>query len=288
MSFLYSSLTRSVARSALSRPSTFHAPRQAFRTASARQRPFFTWKPILVGAGIAVAATLVWGPSVHLDAVIPPTQAEVNANVTADGTDVTVDPATGIEFPNIIRVAAKTHIPLLTLVGLGVRTVSFLGIKVYSVALYADLRNPNLKFEPNMTPDQKIEHIIRNSACVIRIVPTRSTSYSHLRDAFMRAMQARMNDGRKNGTLTEENAMEVASPVRKLKTLFPNTALAKHTPFDIFLSQPTPGKPRALIFRDLGAIENDWVATEFVLHYFEGDGPSPPLKKSVVERVSSL
>jgi hypothetical protein len=89
MSFLYSSLTRSVARSALSRPSTFHAPRQAYRTASTWQRSFFAWKPILVGAGIAVAATLVWGPSVHLDVAVPPTQAEVSAKVIPDGTDVT-------------------------------------------------------------------------------------------------------------------------------------------------------------------------------------------------------
>jgi len=32
----------------------------------------------------------------------------------------------------------------MTLVGVGVRSVSFLGIKVYSVAFYADLDNPNL------------------------------------------------------------------------------------------------------------------------------------------------
>ncbi len=33
----------------------------------------------------------------------------------------------------------------MTLVGLGVRTVSFIGIKVYSVGFYADLNNPDLK-----------------------------------------------------------------------------------------------------------------------------------------------
>jgi hypothetical protein len=36
----------------------------------------------------------------------------------------------------------------LTLVGVGVRTVSFLGIRVYSVGFYADLDNPNLKASP--------------------------------------------------------------------------------------------------------------------------------------------
>lgn len=93
----------------------------------------------------------------------------------------------------------------------------------------------------------------------------------------MRALQARMVLGRENGTLSEEEAQEVGSPMRKLKTLFPNSPLGKHTPLDIFLTPPTPGRPRALVFRDLGAIESDWVAIEFVLHYFEGAGPSPPV-----------
>lgn len=109
------------------------------------------------------------------------------------------------------------------------------------------------------------------------IVPTRSTSYTHLRDAFMRALQIRLVSGIRDGTLTEEVAQEVASPMRKLKSIFPNAPLAKHAPLDIFLSVPNSSGPRTLVFRDIGSIENDWVATEFVLHYFEGDGPSPPV-----------
>lgn len=145
-----------------------------------------------------------------------------------------------------------------------------------------------------MPPEDKIKYIIRNSSCLIRIglpyfslfphdfltlmvVPTRSTSYTHLRDAFMRALQTRLASGIRDGTLTEEVAQEAASPLRILKSIFPNAPLAKHAPLDIFLSAPSSSRPRALIFRDLGSIENDWVATEFVLHYFEGDGPSPPV-----------
>lgn len=93
----------------------------------------------------------------------------------------------------------------------------------------------------------------------------------------MRALQARMASAKQNGTLSEEEAQAVGSPMRKLKSLFPNSPLVQHTPLDIFLSAPAPGRSRTLIFRDLGAIESDWVATEFVLHYFEGAGPSPPV-----------
>lgn len=56
----------------------------------------------------------------------------------------TVDPATSIAFPNTLRIQSKTPLPTFTLVGVGVRTVSFLGIRVYSVGFYADMDNPRL------------------------------------------------------------------------------------------------------------------------------------------------
>jgi hypothetical protein len=81
----------------------------------------------------------------------------------------------------------------------------------------------------------------------------------------------------KEGALLEEAATEVSSSLRKLKGLFPNSSLSKHTPLDIYLSAPLKDRQRALVFRDLGSVEDDWVATEFALHYFEGSGPSPPV-----------
>lgn len=47
------------------------------------------------------------------------------------------DPATDVVFPTTLELPGT---PKLSLLGLGVRTVSFLGIKVYSVGFYADLR----------------------------------------------------------------------------------------------------------------------------------------------------
>ena len=116
---------------------------------------------------------------------------------------------------------------------------------------------------------------------VDNVVPTRSTSYTHLRDAFMRALQARLSRGVQDGTVTEEIVQKAASPLRTLKGLFPNSALAKHTPLDIFLAPPTPNQPRALVFRDLGSIESDWVAKEFVLNYFGTEAPSPAVRDSL-------
>lgn len=120
------------------------------------------------------------------------------------------------------------------------------------------------------------------------VVPTRSTSYTHLRDAFMRALQTRLARGIKEGTVTEEIAQAASSPLRDLKGLFPNSPLAKHTPLDIFLTAPTPNRSRTLIFRDLGSVENDWVATEFVCNYFDIEAPSAAVRLLVFAYSSSL
>jgi len=65
-----------------------------------------------------------------------------------------VEPATSIEFPTTLRIPSKGALPEFTLIGVGVGVVSFLKIKVYSSAFYADLSNPNLKvtvhFESNL------------------------------------------------------------------------------------------------------------------------------------------
>lgn len=98
----------------------------------------------------------------------------------------------------------------------------------------------------------------------------------------MRSLQSRLALAKKNGTMTEELEYAISSPMRKLRSIFPNSPLGKHTPFDIYLAAPVAGRPRALVFRDMGSIEDDWVATEFVLHYFEGEGPSPPVRSHFI------
>ncbi|KAF7339946.1 p-loop containing nucleoside triphosphate hydrolase protein [Mycena venus] len=218
-------------------------------------------------AGLGLYALL---PRIHLDG------------------DSVVDPDTGISFPRTVRVPGQFKTGPLELVGLGVRTVSFLGIQVYSIGFYADLTSPTLKITSAMSSDEKIEHIVRNSAVLLRIVPTRTTSYTHLRDAFMRALQGRLVDAQKRGALSEDDAQAVAAPMRALKTLFPNSPLAKHASLDLYVPPPAPGQPRPLIFRDLGSVQNNWVATELLLYYFTGSGPSPALKKTTVARLEAF
>ncbi|SJL05906.1 uncharacterized protein ARMOST_09242 [Armillaria ostoyae] len=271
----------------LLRPLALATSARYFSTATRRSnnvlRPRLLKPFLYAGAGL-LGGSFLFGSTIHLDAE----PQEKDTQVAAADQDTIKDPATDIEFPTTLRVTTKVKTPLLSLVGVGVRTVSFLGLKVYSVAFYADLNNPELKITDTMTLDEKIERIVRTCACVIRIVPTRNTSFTHLRDAFVRATGERMVLGRKKGTLSEEEAVEVGLPLRKLKTLFPNSPLKKHTPLDIFLAPPVAGRQRVLIFRDLGGIESDWLAPEFILHYFENNGVSPPLKQTVVARLKDF
>lgn len=106
----------------------------------------------------------------------------------------------------------------------------------------------------------------------------------------MRSLLGRMKLSHTRGTITQDEEEATQSPLRTLKSIFPNAPLAKHTPLDILLTAPSkdPTRQRALIIRDMGAVENDWVAREFFLAYFEGDGVSPPVRSCIPRIVSKL
>ncbi|KAI0702439.1 chalcone-flavanone isomerase-domain-containing protein [Cytidiella melzeri] len=237
------------------------------------------YSPWIWGSALAISAVLMGQSTIKLDSDLP---------YESLPPEETVDPASSISFPNTLQISSKTPFPEMTLVGVGVRTVSFLGIQVYSVGFYANLQNPNLNIPGSASPQEKVEYLVQNSACVLRIVPTRSTSFSHLRDGFMRALQARMVLLRQRGALSKDEELTLQSPLHKFKTMFPNTPLAKHTPLDILLAPPKPRLPRSLIIRDLGSVQHDWLAVQFFMAYFEGDGISPAMKKSVFKRLESL
>lgn len=190
-----------------------------------------------------------------------------------------------MEFPTTLELPGT---PKLSLLGLGVRTVSFLGLKVYSVGFYADLGQRGFKPRVDGTPAEQIEHIVRNTTCALRIVPVRSTSHTHLRDGFIRAIQSRITLARNNGHLTPEEEDALLQPVQTLKGLFPNVSLPKHQPLHAVLTAPTPNGSRTLYFPELGRVENPWLADEFFMAYFAGNGISPAMKKSVEDAISHV
>lgn len=104
----------------------------------------------------------------------------------------------------------------------------------------------------------------------------------------MRALQARMVLFKQRGQLTADDELPIQSSLRRFKSMFPNTPLPKHQCLDILLAPPTPGQPRNLIVRDLGAVQDDWLTIQFILAYFEGDGLSPPVSYSCLHLFKSF
>ncbi|PVG02288.1 hypothetical protein CPB86DRAFT_751770 [Serendipita vermifera] len=229
----------------------------------------------IFGGALLIAATA---------AVLSSTSKKVKAE--AHDSDYKKDPATDVEFPTSLELPGT---PPLTLLGLGVRTVSFLGLKVYSVGFYADLNQPGFALTETGTPDEQIEHVVRNTTCALRIVPVRSTSHTHLRDGFIRAIQARVTLARQSGYLTPEEEDALNQPIQVMKGLFPNVSLPKHKPLHAVLTAPNAiNGSRTLYFPELGRVENAWVANEFFLSYFSGKGISPPMKKSVEDAIAHI
>jgi len=223
---------------------------------------------LIAGAGVALGVSCLLLNPIGLD--------------RAPDSSTQVEPETSVAFPHTIQ---PPSCPPLVLIGLGVRKVSFLRIKVYVVGFYAD---PTLLEEiPEELPfEEKIDHVIHSSSCAIRIVPVRSTSYTHLRDAFIRALRLRITKSRQIGqiSLDEEDALEES--LQKLKGVFPIATLEKHSSLVIY-SVPQAGlSQRSLILDGLGEVRNNWMAVNFFKTYFTGDGVSPALLKSVRESLS--
>ena len=107
------------------------------------------------------------------------------------------------------------------------------------------------------------------------VVPTRNTNYTHLRDGFIRALEKRQWIAHQAGELSSDEQLTLQSPIGQLRSAFPNTAMVKGTPLDLVLAPPDSKQPRALIIRDLGAIQNGWVAQELFLSFFDRQGNSP-------------
>ncbi|BGP36683.1 hypothetical protein JCM10449v2_000584 [Rhodotorula kratochvilovae] len=266
----------------------------------------------LAGAGLAYAAWDLkpeWIPSpqsLYADAPAP--------------TGVHLDPTTKTPFPTRLASPDGTQ---LRLVGTGVRTVSFLNIKVYAVAWYVSEKEYDLArqgklagwegYTPerlippfNLPPDgperpkgeQLIETLLEKADVAVVIIPLRNTSLPHLRDGFSRALVARMKVPHVSDTFTDAMNESTGAAMVQFKSFFPSRTLPKGLPLELYYS----AKDRSILFqlRDekthapevLGTLREATLATQLMVSYFSNDAaPSPELVKSVamgfdpVERV---
>ena len=132
-------------------------------------RPKFGRTRRLVFGAVLLASFALATTRVHADAQaessnVVSTYDTINAITFSNSAYAVVDPSTAITFPKTLHIPSRVPIPDLSLIGVGVRTVSFLGFKVYSVAFYADLRNPALqvrtRFRYHLAPSSCVERYL--------------------------------------------------------------------------------------------------------------------------------
>ncbi|RSH95398.1 hypothetical protein EHS25_000485 [Saitozyma podzolica] len=214
-----------------------------------------------------------------------------------------VDTDTSIPFP--LRLQLTAHVPPLSLVGLGVRKVSFLRVKVYSAGFYVDekalaqldrvpgfatytpqhlLTVPPADGGPHLQGEALIRKLLEYPApCAIRIVPTRKTDFAHLRDGFTRAIMARQKLAHQAGTLSHSDDHLINDAMHALKGLFPAHAIPKGKA--LVLYRTAKG---ALVVeyegKELGKVDDPWMSRELFLAYFaDKDVISPKLKEDVAK-----
>ncbi|KAL9937545.1 hypothetical protein V8E36_003954 [Tilletia maclaganii] len=231
------------------------------------------------------------------------------------------DPATGTELPETLPLplslgsSSGSGAGPLGLIGLGVRTVSFLSVRVYVAGVYADLAALE-RSKGDLRGLESAEAIVQalldaGVPFVVRIVPVRSTDFNHLRDGFTRSVQARLKAARKAQKLTPEADEQLALSLQSLKSLFPPSKLPKGESLDLVVHRQSPGsssssqsggdgKARMALSLEhkstiLGTLEapapgteaaqGGWsVARELVLAYVADKNEiSTPLKTSVTE-----
>ncbi|WVQ81430.1 hypothetical protein IAT38_003554 [Cryptococcus sp. DSM 104549] len=214
-----------------------------------------------------------------------------------------VDLETSIPFPLSLQLVTPTH--PLTLIGLGVRKVSFLRVKVYSAGFYLQddatsslhhipgwatftaqhLLTPPTKGEtsgPQLSGEALMGNLLdKPVACAVRIVPNRNTDFGHLRDAFTRALQGRQKLARGKGALSEDDEQRITDSIQTLKSFFPSQTVHKGKAV-VLLRPPEGGLVVEFDGKVLGRLNDAWVGKELMLTYFADTGViSEKLKEDV-------
>ena len=211
------------------------------------------------------------------------------------------------------------------LLGLGIRTVSFLSIEVYVVGFYvhtsdlAAVQTALLKhIHPSATaatpaereqlakllmdPEQGEEVMAKVLAeakfrSAFRVVPTRNTDFAHLRDGWMRGIQGRSQDEDGEGWAEALGAFKEVfrgqGKVKKGRTL----VLRRDAAGELQIwCDPTGrndggfgGQGEEMEARQLGAIADERVSRYIWLMYLTGKVPSsPPMRASVIDGLCEM
>lgn len=197
--------------------------------------------------------------------------------------------------------------------GLGLRTVSFLGIEVYVVGFYIATDDIALlqealirKIDPIAStlvagekeklkaklydPEEGVEiwnDILKSTGIrtLVRIVPTKNTDFGHLKDAWVRHLTARAQSNKE-----EFGDESFGVSIQEFKTLFNRGSVPKGK--ELVLSRDPKGKV-AVWYDDgkkgairLGQVRDERISRGLWLNYLAGKTvASEPARKSIIDGV---
>ncbi|KAI6776369.1 hypothetical protein HG530_000314 [Fusarium avenaceum] len=215
----------------------------------------------------------------------------------------------------IAAAVTDKHGTEFTLVGLGTRTVTFLGFEVYVAGFYVATQDVEKlqrylvkKINPMATtliPSEKEElrrvlqdategeetwnSILKDAGCrsAFRIIPVRDTDFPHMRDGFVRAIQAR------SGRNPAYNDEEFGNAMKHFKVLFQRGLVAKKN--ELLLIRDATGK-LTVSYNDgtrkepqktvLGSVEDERISRLLWLNYLSGSKvASEEARKNIINGV---
>ncbi|KAI1028952.1 hypothetical protein LB503_002573 [Fusarium chuoi] len=215
----------------------------------------------------------------------------------------------------IAAAVTDKHGTEFTLVGLGTRTVTFLGIEVYVVGFYVATQDIEKlqhylvkKINPLATtliPSEKEDlrkalqdpvegeetwnSILKDAGCrsAFRITPVRDTDFPHMRDGLVRAVQARSSHN------PEYNDETFGSAMRHFKILFQRGLVAKKN--ELLLVRDAAGKltitytdgtRKESVKSTLGTVEDERLSRLLWLNYLSGKKvASEEARKNIINGV---
>ncbi|OAA56550.1 Chalcone isomerase, subgroup [Niveomyces insectorum RCEF 264] len=236
--------------------------------------------------------------------------------------------ANGDPYATIDPAAHTATADEYTLVGLGTRTVSFLGIQVYVVGFYvatADIAVLQARLIKRVNPiatalvsgekddlrtalldpvqgEALWSGLLRDGVparSLFRIVPVRDTDFHHLRDGFVRAIQARapaiLQDGPDDSPASADKAAAASNDfgeaVRQFRQVFNRGRVPKQK--ELLLVRDADGGLR-IVYDDgrsagrqlLGAVRDERLSRALWLNYLGGRTvASEPARQSIVDGV---
>ncbi|KAK4114662.1 chalcone isomerase [Canariomyces notabilis] len=207
-----------------------------------------------------------------------------------------------------------------TLVGLGLRTVTFINLQVYVVGYYvatSDIAALQAALTKKINPiattlvpgereelrallldpvagEQAWDELLRSgipARSAFRVVPVRDTDFHHLRDGFVRAIQARAPTvgSPRAGTAAEDEAFGEA--MRQFRAVFNRGSVPKRKELLLVRDETgrlsiTYGGDRRAGRQLIGVVEDERVSRALWLNYLAGKKvASEPARKNIVEGI---